>query len=238
MMLLLAVSFPLMLHAQVPVPVEISKQKIASEGRVYYIHEVVKGQTLYSISKAYNVTVDQISRENAIEANGIREGQILRIPASASSQSAQKETVVNPKEQPGTQSAGKGTTTAAGTGAPVPVNPASQDERYIYHRVRKGETLSTIANEYGISVRDLKRANKGLLFPHEGDTLMIPRKKITEQTQQKMRVPAENNIPPDPLQDDTTTVAEEAEVFTVPGERTVINRLNGSMRVAVLLPFS
>ena len=237
MMLLLAVSFPPMLHAQVPVPVEISKQKIASEGRVYYIHEVVKGQTLYSISKAYNVTVDQISRENAIEANGIRDGQILRIPASPSSQSAQKETVTSPKEQPGTQSANKGTATAAGTGAPVPVNPASQDERYIYHRVRKGETLSTIANEYGISVRDLKRANKGLLFPHEGDTLMIPRKKVTEQTQQKMKVPAENNIPPDSLQDDTTMVAEEAEVFTVPGERTVIGRLNGSVRVAVLLPF-
>ncbi len=237
MMLLLAVSFPPMLHAQVPVPVEISKQKIASEGRVYYIHEVVKGQTLYSISKAYNVTVDQISRENAIEANGIRDGQILRIPASPSSQSAQKETVTSPKEQPGTQSANKGTATAAGTGAPVPANPASQDERYIYHRVRKGETLSTIANEYGISVRDLKRANKGLLFPHEGDTLMIPRKKVTEQTQQKMKVPAENNIPPDSLQDDTTMVAEEAEVFTVPGERTVIGRLNGSVRVAVLLPF-
>ena len=237
MMLLLAVSFPPMLHAQVPVPVEISKQKIASEGRVYYIHEVVKGQTLYSISKAYNVTVDQISRENAIEANGIRDGQILRIPASPSSQSAQKETVTSPKEQPGTQSANKGTATAAGTGAPVPANPASQDERYIYHRVRKGETLSTIANEYGISVRDLKRANKGLLFPHEGDTLMIPRKKVTEQTQQKMKVPAENNIPPDSLQDDTTMVAEEAEAFTVPGERTVIGRLNGSVRVAVLLPF-
>lgn len=237
MMLLLAVSFPPMLHAQVPVPVEISKQKIASEGRVYYIHEVVKGQTLYSISKAYNVTVDQISRENAIEANGIRDGQILRIPASPSSPSAQKETVVNPKEQPGTQSANKGTNATAGTGAPMPVNPASQDERYIYHRVRKGETLSTIANEYGISVRDLKRANKGLLFPHEGDTLMIPRKKVTEQTQQKMKLPAENNIPPDSLQDDTTMVAEEAEVFTVPGERTVIGRLNGSVRVAVLLPF-
>ncbi|MCK7529927.1 MAG: LysM peptidoglycan-binding domain-containing protein [Marinilabiliales bacterium] len=69
------------------------------------------------------------------------------------------------------------------------------DERYIYHRVRKGETLSTIAGEYGISVRDLKRANKGLLFPHEGDTLMIPRKKITEQTQERMRVPAANNMP-------------------------------------------
>ena len=237
MMLLLAVLFPLMLHAQVPVPVEISKQKIASEGRVWYIHEVVKGQTLYSISKAYNVTVDQISRENAIEANGIREGQILRIPASPSSQSAPKEPVVNPKEQPGTQGAGKATTTASGTGAPVPVNPVSQDERYIYHRVRKGETLSTIAGEYGISVRDLKRANKGLLFPHEGDTLMIPRKKITEHTQERVKVPAANNIPTDTLQDDTTAVAAVAEVFTVPGERTVISRLNGSVRVAVLLPF-
>ena len=43
------------LMAQVPVPVEISTEKIVVEGKVYYMHQVEKGQTLYSIARAYSV---------------------------------------------------------------------------------------------------------------------------------------------------------------------------------------
>ena len=67
-MLLVIMLLPAELSAQVPAPVavEISTQKIVVEGKVYYMHQVVKGQTLYSISKAYNVTVDQLTRDNEI----------------------------------------------------------------------------------------------------------------------------------------------------------------------------
>lgn len=236
-MLFLALLFPLMLNAQVPVPVEVSKQKIASEGKVYYIHVVVKGQTLYSISKAYNVNIDQISLENAIQTDGIKEGQVLRIPASNGSQSASKATVAQPKEQPGSQSVNKGSTVSATAGTAASANPKSQDERYLYHKVRRGETLSTIADEYGISVRDLKRSNKGLLFPREGEYLLVPRKKMSEQSQERIAMSAANAALPDSLRADTLSLAEVPEAFTVPGERTVINRLNGTVRVAVLLPF-
>ena len=232
-MLMIAVSFPIMINAQVPVPVEVSKQKIVSEGKVYYIHEVLKGQTLYSISKAYNVTVDQVSRVNALQENGIREGQVLRIPASNASGTA----ATQPAQQPGNQTQVSRSAGAAAAGATVAANPQSQDERYIYHKVRRGETLSTIADEYGISVRDLKRANKGLLFPREGDFLLIPRKKMSEESQERIGMPAANTAVPDSLQQDTAALAELPEAFTVPVEKTVISRLNGTMRVAVLLPF-
>jgi len=140
MVALLVVLAAPVLHAQdpAPVPVEISKQKIASEGKVYYMHQVLKGQTLYSISKAYNVSVDQVARENALQANGIREGQVLRIPASAASQPS---TV----GQPASQGANTGTPTPARTGTTVPAKPLTQDERYLYHKVLKGETLATVA---------------------------------------------------------------------------------------------
>lgn len=48
------------------------------------MHEVLKGQTLYSIARAYRVTILDIDRENAISAGGLQAGQILRIPAASS----------------------------------------------------------------------------------------------------------------------------------------------------------
>jgi len=60
----------------------VSTQKIVSNGRVYYLHEVEKGQTLYSIAKTYKVTVDDVTRENVIASYGIAPGQVLKIPSS------------------------------------------------------------------------------------------------------------------------------------------------------------
>ncbi len=82
----------------VPVPVEISSQKVVAEGKVWYMHKVVKGQTLYSISRAYGVSVNDISAANSITSNGIRDGQIIKIPAAAMQQGQQNVTTVQQKE--------------------------------------------------------------------------------------------------------------------------------------------
>jgi LysM repeat protein len=237
-------------QGQTPVPVNISAQKIVVDGKVYYMHQVQKGQTLYSIARAYTVSVDLLTRENGITDNGIKEGQMLRIPAAvvAQGQSAAgsaRDNVQQPGGQPGVQSGGQfqgqsrtAGTTAAGAGRTTQpdMKPANQDDRYIYHRVKRGETLGTIASEYGISVRDLKRVNRGLLFPHEGDYLLIPRNKLSEETERRVTQPADV-IQADTIIQDTVAIEEEPESFTQPGLRTEIERLQGSIRVAVLLPF-
>jgi len=43
-------------------------------------HTVVRGETVYSISKMYHTTVNEINRYNPGAAEGIAEGQILTIP--------------------------------------------------------------------------------------------------------------------------------------------------------------
>jgi len=48
-------------------------------GRDYYIHTIRRGQTLYMISKAYGVEVNDIIRENPGVREGIRADQKLRI---------------------------------------------------------------------------------------------------------------------------------------------------------------
>jgi LysM repeat protein/ABC-type branched-subunit amino acid transport system substrate-binding protein len=234
-------------QTQTPVPVTISGEKIVVEGKVYYMHQVQKGQTLYSIARAYSVTVDMLSRENAIADNGIKDGQVIRIPAAAVAQGQEAARSAQSKAQqqggqPGGQVNGQSqaaatAAAAAGRAAQPATSPANQDERYIYHRVRRGETLGTIAGEYGISVRDLKRANRGLLFPHEGDYLLIPRNKISDTQKERRGQQPVIEIPVDTVAQDTIAAEEEKEIFTLPGMRTEIDRLQGSVRVAVLLPF-
>ena len=43
-------------------------------------HIVVKGDTLYSISRKYNISIEEIIQNNNIKGNNISLGQILKIP--------------------------------------------------------------------------------------------------------------------------------------------------------------
>jgi len=250
--LLMPASLKSQTQTPVPVPVTLSGEKIVVEGRVYYMHQVMKGQTLYSIARAYSVSVDIVARENGLVDNAIKDGQVLRIPAAAvdQGQAAMKNHPAGTQTgtagqtgqaQQAAQSGqpGQGKPAVAGAGAQVPQKQSSQDDRFIYHMVRRGETLGTIANDYGITVRDLKRANRGLLFPHEGDYLLIPKNKASYRSQDQRagreQVPA--GIPADTAIADTMAVIDEQETFTMPGEKNRIDRLDGTVRVAVLFPF-
>lgn len=50
------------------------------DGREFYIHTIKRGQTLYMISKAYGVQVNDLIEENPGVKNGIRADEKLRIP--------------------------------------------------------------------------------------------------------------------------------------------------------------
>jgi LysM repeat protein len=66
--------------AFVPVPIVKSTQIIQENGKKYFVHKVEKGQTLYSISKAYESPVKDILSENPAAEEGIKPEMILRIP--------------------------------------------------------------------------------------------------------------------------------------------------------------
>ncbi|HOU97291.1 MAG TPA: LysM peptidoglycan-binding domain-containing protein [Bacteroidales bacterium] len=60
-----------------------SKEIEVVQGKKYYIHEVQKSETLYSIAKAYEVSVDVIAYENPDVFNGLKPGQKIKIPIQA-----------------------------------------------------------------------------------------------------------------------------------------------------------
>ncbi len=59
----------------------------ASTESGYFLHTVTKGQSLYSISSMYNVTIDDIVRLNPGSDKQIREGAALKIPQATNNNS-------------------------------------------------------------------------------------------------------------------------------------------------------
>lgn len=51
-------------------------------GAKFAIHDVVKGETLYSLARQYNTTVDDIKAHNDILVNGLKAGQRIKIPVN------------------------------------------------------------------------------------------------------------------------------------------------------------
>lgn len=64
-------------------PVSISKEKVRINGKVCYSHIVLERQTLFSISKAYNVSVDDIYKFNpTLKETGLIKNSIIIIPSA------------------------------------------------------------------------------------------------------------------------------------------------------------
>ena len=67
--------------------VKISQDKVRVNGKSYYAHVVTEKQTLYSISKAYNVSLQDIYDANKnldLENAGLKAGQVIFIPTQPS----------------------------------------------------------------------------------------------------------------------------------------------------------
>jgi LysM repeat protein/ABC-type branched-subunit amino acid transport system substrate-binding protein len=85
---LFAIQLAMLISASVtaqfqPTMVTRSQEKTIVDGKIYYIHTVLKGQTAYSISKAYEVTLDEIRIANpGIDILQLSEGLAIRIPDS------------------------------------------------------------------------------------------------------------------------------------------------------------
>jgi LysM repeat protein len=247
------------------VVVERSKEKVIISGIPYYIHQVKKGETAYSISKAYGITVEELTKENPPAVYGIREGQALRIPVKPLPEpvTSVAEPVKKQRDEskfiyhnlkPGetvyflskTYGVSENEILQKNEGIDINKLPVGAEiviprrefmsdrqkfnnsgKKYIFHMVLPGESLSSIAEQYGLTARELRRENRDLRFPKVGDYIRIPGSGAEEiQAVQ-------------PVKTDTAALDVEAPVIKI--ERasgfTPVKDLRGSLNVAVLLPF-
>lgn len=102
-------------------------------------YTVKRGDTLYSIAQAFNISVDELKKANNLTSNVLSIGQVLTIPKT--------------------------------------------NEKYITYTIKKGDTLYSIARNYNISVNELMRINNlSTSILTVGQTLVIPLNNTEQKT--------------------------------------------------------
>ncbi len=143
-------------------PVNVSKDRVrGSDGKVYWSHAVLKNQTLYSIAKAYMVSVDDIYKANpSLKEEGLKAETLILVPISQKLLDSMKgeEKTASPEE--GTPSPSEETTTKKATAATaIPQELTEGSDDYFVHVVKWYENFDDIAKKYGIPSAYLMKYN-------------------------------------------------------------------------------
>lgn len=114
------------------------------------IHEVKKGETLYSISRSYGVSVDSVKKLNNFSGNDIKIGQKIKIPDDSKVSDSAPQSKNEQKTSASTSSQESKTVSKSSS------ESQSSDGTYV---VQKGETWFGISKKYGITVAELQKMN-------------------------------------------------------------------------------
>ncbi len=156
-----------------------------SSTKSYNLHRVAKQQTLYGLSKEYNVTVDEIRQANGGLPDGLKEGMVIKIPV----RSFQKDQTSTPEKQIEPMLAKSFEYQARGKEKIFPLavryqvsidsifalNPGISEtlakdqiifiplvkntKGYITHTLRYDLTINKLAKNYNLSVDEIKAVN-------------------------------------------------------------------------------
>ena len=114
-------------------------------------HKVNAGESLYAIAKNYNLTVNELKKLNNLTSENIKPGQILKVVDTTEKSPVNTEKVVISIR-----------------------NSDSSNSGPVTLRVKKGDTLYSLARQYGCTVRKIKEWNKNISENlNIGDKLII-----------------------------------------------------------------
>ncbi|MBQ4819046.1 LysM peptidoglycan-binding domain-containing protein [Aquimarina sp. MMG016] len=117
----------------------------------YNTHEVQLGDTIYNLSKKYNTTEEALYILNPETINGINIGQVLRV--SKIKKTDTSDTNIDTIGQEGKDA-------VLDSLKVVPTEP--KIERFKTHKVKRKETLFSIAKKYNVAIDNIKKYNKRL----------------------------------------------------------------------------
>lgn len=120
---------------------EAALRTLSPDDRVLYVmHEVERRETLPMIANQYGTSVAVISKLNDLQGSRLTPGQSLKIPQISGELPDKVLLAAARVDRPATDIGGRG-------------------QRQIVHRVRAGETLSSIARRHGMPLSTLARLN-------------------------------------------------------------------------------
>jgi len=139
---------------------------------------VKKGDTLFSIARRYDVSVDELKRWNKLGRNMAAGTKLTVAPAVAAPAAAAKTTVASAPAN-GRVSAtleGKNLKLSKNDKAPANAKAAAAKAKVARYTIRKGDTLAGIAKKFKVEADDIKRWNKvapGNLKPGQTITIQL-----------------------------------------------------------------
>lgn len=128
-------AFPAMMKAQ-SVEVQVSDNIVLISGQQYYMHHVEPGQTLYSIAKAYHVSIAAIEERNPEVSGGLQAGMVIGIPVAEIEVSEPGSLDESPE-----------------------VRPQTNDDGYYVYVVEKAEKTSALLRRLKVSQKDFHALN-------------------------------------------------------------------------------
>jgi len=138
-----------LLFSQHQTIVTVSTDKVSIDGKQYYIHKVENGHSLHSISKAYQVSEEDIIKNNPSVHIGLQVGQSLKIPIISSKNMLEK------KENNSIYN--------------------NTDSLYVFHVTKPGETIYSLSKIYQVSEDTIKALNPKLKeILKSGSVVKIP----------------------------------------------------------------
>lgn len=141
-----------------------TQNQSASTGNIIE-HTIKPKENLNMLAEKYGTTINEIKALNNLNSSNLSIGQVLKIPAKNGEQTA--------TAAPATPPAKNNTETHQ-------ANTSSADQTMIEHTVAQKEFLGKIAEKYGTTVEEVKKANN-----LSGNNLRIG---------QKLKIPATKNI--------------------------------------------
>lgn len=172
-------------------------------------YTVQRGDTLYSISQKFNISIDKLKEINNLESNTILPGQILLIreettPPQPTTYKVQKgdtlysisqkfNTTVDEIKRLNNITSNNiyinqelyipSSNTPPSNPLPIPPIDDDENESYSEYIVQKGDSLWKISRDYNISVKDLIELNNLTTTTLQiGDKLLVPIQTNQEQT--------------------------------------------------------
>jgi LysM repeat protein/ABC-type branched-subunit amino acid transport system substrate-binding protein len=158
--------FFIVLFLNVGLPGAHSQEEVRGNGQNYTMHLVKKGETIFSICKAYQIEQKDLIAANPDLVSGLKSGTTLKIPAHSSAVKTQVQKIVR---------------------EPV---------EFYYHKIKRKQTLAEVAGLYHVSEAELLKFNpETAVEMNVGSILKIPVYKQQATEESAERVEKENQAP-------------------------------------------
>ncbi|MFO7869438.1 MAG: LysM peptidoglycan-binding domain-containing protein [Bacteroidales bacterium] len=156
---------PYIVFSQTPTSVEKSNITDTIGNKIYFKHPIKKGHTIYSISKAYNVSIDKIEDLNPEIEDGLKIEDTLFIPKEILKPSQSRQAYSIEKQHtniPEKDSISDSTQTFTPSSKKSTNIQHSKEQAYYIHTVSKGQTLYFLSKLYDTTTTALYASNPGI----------------------------------------------------------------------------